>query len=90
MPARRILCLKSGPFELNGNANRAREAKQCDHATEVGDSITYQHGWSLRYAQDGKNGSRRFACHRYVSAYHLRKLPRDGKTEARYTVLNKF
>jgi hypothetical protein len=29
----------------------------------------------------------RFACHRHVSAYHLRKLPRDGKTEARYTVL---
>jgi len=28
-----------------------------------------------------------FACHRHVSAHHLRKLPRDGKTEARYTVL---
>jgi hypothetical protein len=39
-------------------------------------------------AQDGKNGSRpQFACHHHLSAHHLRKLPRDGKTEARYTVL---
>ena len=71
-----------------GQPRRGQRQNSAIIATEVGDSITYQHGWSSRYAQDGKNGSRpQFACHHHVSAYHLRKLPRDGKTEARYTVL---
>ena len=42
---------------------------------------------SVRVKPVWSNAERNTATSCAMSAHHLRKLPRDGKTEARYTVL---